>query len=317
MTIGAIDPNSRTERTNPRVALGALYDSFTQRTGARFIFIEPGGNFGDRLIYLGAKKLARMAGLSFWTISHDYFMRTKFYPDDILYIHGGGGFNPWWSGRPIRALHRALATHKGCVIVGPQSYWLDREFLVRQIVEPLASRISEEVILFARERATFEYLQDILPKDIPLKLDHDTAVYLERKDLLTDNSHRRYRLAVIRTDTEYANYPSFGNDWIRLDPVAYCKSFEHWLKVHDSASEIVTNRLHSAIAGAILGVPTAVLPNSYHKNRAMWEHSLRNLDVLWKEPHGNHTGSPNLMKKQLAKYVMDPLRYRQYRRKQI
>ena len=68
-----------------------------------------------------------------------------------------------------------------------------------------------------------------------------------------------------------------------VDPVRYSYSFKHWVRLHARAASIVTNRLHSAICGSILGVPTTLLPNNYHKARGVWEQSLAARGVQWAE----------------------------------
>ena len=63
----------------------------------------------------------------------------------------------------------------------------------------------------------------------------------------------------------------------------FCRSFNQWVALHRRARCIVTNRLHSAIASVVLGKQTVLLPNSYHKNRSVWEYSLRERGVLWSD----------------------------------
>jgi exopolysaccharide biosynthesis predicted pyruvyltransferase EpsI len=46
---------------------------------------------------------------------------------------------------------------------------------------------------------------------------------------------------------------------------------------------IITDRLHFAISGLILGRETTILPNSYHKNRSMYETWLRDLGCNFAE----------------------------------
>ena len=43
---------------------------------------------------------------------------------------------------------------------------------------------------------------------------------------------------------------------------------------------IVTDRLHVAIAASLLGVPTQLWPNSYDKNRSVFDHSLRRFPTV-------------------------------------
>jgi len=68
-----------------------------------------------------------------------------------------------------------------------------------------------------------------------------------------------------------------------IDPTLFCRSFEHWVMIHAEAKHVITNRLHSAIVSCLLGKKVTLLPNSYHKNRAVWEYSLSGLGVNWQE----------------------------------
>lgn len=43
---------------------------------------------------------------------------------------------------------------------------------------------------------------------------------------------------------------------------------------------IITDRLHVAVAAALLDVPCTLLPNSYDKNRSVYEHSLRHFPTV-------------------------------------
>jgi hypothetical protein len=43
---------------------------FKYYSSRRFVFVKPGGNYGDHLIYRGAKKVAREAGVDFRSITH-------------------------------------------------------------------------------------------------------------------------------------------------------------------------------------------------------------------------------------------------------
>ena len=58
-----------------------------------------------------------------------------------------------------------------------------------------------------------------------------------------------------------------------------------FLAIADRYDEIRTNRLHVAIAGALLGKRVFMHDNSYGKNRAVWEHSLagRFPDIAWRD----------------------------------
>ena len=263
------------------VELWGLFQAYRSRP---FVFVQPGGNAGDYLIYKGAEKLGRLAGLDFTSVSHDTFMQAEYGPEMVVYIHGGGGYNPIWSGKPMEAIQLATQ-HRGVVIQGPQTFWNDYDFLKERVVKPMADARCERLVLMARERVSYDLMQKVLPSSFELLLDHDTALNLQREDLrelLPDHSGN-YKLYAIREDKEARGDGLRDYFSVWLDPVRHRSGFEAWLQVHARAREIVTNRLHSSICGSILGIPTTLLPNSYFKNRAVWEHSLSERGVQWGE----------------------------------
>lgn len=255
---------------------------FEDYRGTPFVFVEPGGNFGDELIWRGAYKLARLAGLTVRGVGHDEFLGSSVPPGTGVYVHGGGGINPWSSGRAITAFRKALAADSPITILGPSSVHPDHVFLRAQLARDLEGSPARRVAVFARERVSYEALAMSFP-GIELHLDHDTALDLGRDDLDGPRLPREFVLHVIREDGESSRIRHRDLLSLSLDPARFCRSFDQWLVLHRSAKRIVTNRLHSAIAGAVLGKPTVLLPNSYHKNRSVWQQSLRERGVDWSD----------------------------------
>ena len=256
---------------------------FEKYRAKRFLFIQPGGNFGDYLIYAGATKIAKEFEVNYFEVAYGKFLNTSLNGFDVAYIHGSGGFNPWWSGTPIKVLQRLLSSFKGIVIVGPSSFHADSEFLHAWIKTAIETNTANRVILFARELPSFNFLVQNLANPIEIGLDHDTALNLTRNDFFKKQPKRKYPLTILREDKEGLKVDTESNFFVRIDPALYCRSFPHWLEVHDKAVEICSNRLHSAILGTVLGIPTTLLPNSYHKNRSVWEFSLQARGVQWAE----------------------------------
>jgi exopolysaccharide biosynthesis predicted pyruvyltransferase EpsI len=263
-----------------------LRTCFEQYRDRPVLMVRPGGNYGDSLIYKGAEHLANDVGLTWRSTDVETFLQTPPSTESVLYLHGGGGYNPFYAGWPLKMMTHALRTHPGPIIQGPQTFDVTPEYLdhVRARLSSVAP--TGPVVLYVRERTSFAALTDLLPDSIELRLDHDTALHLDRTDLLNDEcrSFRRYPLHAIREDKEKAGEffqaPTRG---AQLDPAHYARSFDHWIRLHACSRSILTNRTHSAILGAILGIPTTVLPNAYHKNRSIWEYSLRSRGVDWEE----------------------------------
>ena len=68
-----------------------------------------------------------------------------------------------------------------------------------------------------------------------------------------------------------------------LDPAWQAKDFKSWVQIHNNANTVFTDRTHSAIVSMLLGKKVYLLPNNYHKNRSIWEYSLKDFGVHWLE----------------------------------
>jgi exopolysaccharide biosynthesis predicted pyruvyltransferase EpsI len=265
-------------------ALGTLLRAHADR---HWLFVRPGGNWGDHLIYAGAEQLARTIGVRWTDCDHQSFERTSSGAGDCIYLHGGGGYNSWGSGRPFRLLANAVARPAALVIQGPQTVESASGQLAGRFAEALADVRAQCVVFMARERHSFEEMRRLAPAQLEIRLDHDTAFQLQADDLLRLASlarmpEGRYHLTVMREDDERpAESRGMLARGVILDPAYMAESFEHWLRIHLFARSVLSNRLHSAIVGALAGKPVTLAFGSYHKNRSIWEHSLSGRGVEW------------------------------------
>ncbi|MDR3637809.1 MAG: polysaccharide pyruvyl transferase family protein [Isosphaeraceae bacterium] len=262
------------------VTSSKVLDVFREFRDRPFVFVEPGGNFGDQLIYRGAEKLAAGVGLRFCSISYQEFVRRRLDREEVVYIHGGGGCVPWWSGTPIAALKRLLQIHSGVVIVGPQTFWTEPKFL-RRVLRGVRHPRPARIILFTREAISWKAVREHAPIHTEVIADHDTALNLSADDLGISRCVRQGDLWLLRKDKEAPRRSPHVAQ--AVDPIATCATLEEWLEIHNSARTIVTNRLHSAIVASILDIPAVLFPNNYFKNAAVWEFSLKSRGVLWSD----------------------------------
>lgn len=262
-----------------------LAQIFQENKDAKFVFVQPGGNYGDRLIYFGLEVLARKLKLNFQSFSTQEFLDRQPATDEILYMHGGGGFNRWCSGISLKILDHALHSKAKMVIQGPCTIEQDTEYVQNILAKVLRKPDKPLFYFMARELMTFklcnEYLGDV---GANISLDQDTAFWADSKSLEACSGPPRsmYRFYALREDNEVSSdrVHDYGKG-ITFDPAYFCKSFEHWIKVHLHAKEIITTRTHSAIVGALLNKPVIMYPSRYHKNRSIWEHSLKQRGVIW------------------------------------
>lgn len=266
-----------------------LADLFSANRDCDWYFVSPGGNWGDHLIYAGAESLARSIGLRWTNLDYRNIDIERPPSGACIYLHGGGGLNPWGSGRAFATLRSVLQVQDSLVIQGPQTCDTESDQTKALFAATFARPLSAEIHFFARETSSAHLLAQILPSRVALHLDHDTAFHLPRDELLAlsrlrETPEGRYRLVVSREDDEALSGPLIaGKDAIRMDPANFALTFPQWLRIHAFASHIVSNRLHSAIVGSLFGKPVELLPGRYHKNRSVWEFSLKQCGVKWRE----------------------------------
>jgi hypothetical protein len=267
-----------------------LRQIFERNRERPWLFVRPGGNWGDYLIYAGAEKMAEATGLDWTSCDSAELEHRATPPGHCIYLHGSGGYNSWASGRPFFDLERSVTREVHLVVQGPQSCEAAPERLKSRFERALASVRCRDLIFFAREQTSLHVLQTLGLEQYgaTLGLDHDTALALEPEDLcaiagLHEMPRGNYDLIVFREDNERlppglnASHPT----GVVIDPAGAATSFAHWMRIHLYSRAITTNRLHSAIVCAIAGKPVTIAPGSYHKNRSVWEHSLSEKGVAW------------------------------------
>jgi|GEM_PF-3973373 len=259
------------------------------------LFVQPGGNWGDQLIYSGALALAERYSIECITLDHDDFLRTKSDFSCPVYLHGGGGLNPWTSGRAIRGLYHAVENYSGIVIQGPQTISEDHDFVASFASTLIQKCQAREILFFSREVKSHDIAKAAFAGSaIECLLDQDTAFHNCKADLVPYRRFRRkYNFRALRQDNEQTGWerefsqPAFGSKTIVLDPAIYALSFDHWIRIHAASSSITTNRTHSAILGAILEIPTSLFASSSHKNHSVWQYSLAARGVTWIDTDGD------------------------------
>lgn len=296
-----------------------LRQVFERHRDRPWLFVRPGGNWGDYLIYAGAEKMANETGLHWSSCESDEFEQQATTSDHCIYLHGSGGYNSWCSGRPFLDLERATARQVQLVVQGPQSTEAAPDKLKSRFQRALASIRCRELVFFARENTSLQVLNELQFEQYgaTLGLDHDTALALEASDLCAIAGVQKmpagqYDLVVFREDNErpLAAVNALHPAGIVIDPTRVAKDFGHWMRIHLYSRAITTNRLHSAIVGAIAGKPVTIGAGSYHKNRSVWEFSLSGQGVQWVDAIKPHK---SLWWDRLPERIRDSYKLRQIR----
>jgi exopolysaccharide biosynthesis predicted pyruvyltransferase EpsI len=127
-----------------------------------------------------------------------------------------------------------------------------------------------------------------LPKNVHVSLSHDTAFYLSKKDFHPSNC--AYDLICFRTDVEsilsqkavdkiILQRNGITGFWqsegeIITEDISKHVDFDSFVKLIEGSGKVITDRAHVAILATILGKDTTLYPNSYYKNKGIYEYSL-------------------------------------------
>jgi len=214
------------------------------------------GNYGDSLIWHGTKKLMRELN-----INENYIELGSPKSNRTLFIDGGGNFVDYYS--DIRVFLIKKRDFYGEIVILPHTIFGDKQIDV-------LNDLSGDVTVFCRETVSFNFVKQNLRKGNAY-LWHDCAFYndfpkcLEGDGVL--NAFRQDKESVLDTvpntnnDLSYNGYATKPLDEL----INFLKQFE----------EINTDRLHIAICATLLGKKVGLFPNSYYKNKAVFDYSLK------------------------------------------
>lgn len=218
------------------------------------------GNYGDALIWHGTQFVLREAGLSFQTIEYDMQPMYK-----ILIVDGGGNLVDYYS--DVKNFLETYGSWYSKVIILPHTIAGAKSLAC-------LSQLGNRLTVFCREGVSYTAVKYSLP-EAEVFLWHDCAFYVQIPPSLPSHNIELGELRAFRTDIESTSHqvPKDNRD-LSLEGYAM-SSLDNMFGVLKGYKRVVTDRLHIAIAGALLGCEIELYPNSYYKNRAVYEYSLR------------------------------------------
>jgi exopolysaccharide biosynthesis predicted pyruvyltransferase EpsI len=234
-------------------------DTFFRPLFSRFVgqfvgLVRPLGNAGDDLIHAATLQMFQRFGIHWRDVS---FTDPGSLADvTVLAYAGGGNMGRMWGYHGTRAkLLIQAAAARVPVIVLPQSFH-----------EPCVDNFAH---VFVRERLSLKFCPagELSPD---LALGYQLAAEPPAATAGTG--------VFLRTDRE--SLPRVRRAGC-VDPCSKCADHLSYLALAGQFHEIITDRLHFAVCGLILGRRVTLMANSYHKNRGMWETWLRDLGCKW------------------------------------
>ncbi|MGD9126933.1 MAG: polysaccharide pyruvyl transferase family protein [Planctomycetia bacterium] len=230
------------------LSIDAFSNVFEPLRGKRIGFVQPIGNVGDELIIWATQQMLCSFGIDWQMIQPDV------QPDVDELVFGSGGNmgtlyqNNW-------ELRGQILRYGIPVTIFPQTFNSREDRPYHRV--------------YVRERESLKYCeQGILAPDLALGLNYQTR------------TKPRHKLGVfLRKDPERRSKMR----WFKRDPAKMCQRPTEYLELAAQYERIITDRLHFAISGLIVGRDVTLLPNSYHKNRSMHETWLTALGCRFAE----------------------------------
>lgn len=264
-----------------------------QKSGREIVYIPNPGNLGDSMICAATLQMFDELSIKYINFTENFQHKSSFY-----YVYGGGGALNTIYIEHVNFLNQ-INQFVGDLIILPHSFFGIDDFLLG---------FKGELIVFAREYDSFNYLSRICDSSFQYYIYDDIAIHLNLNSPLLSQyqyfnsilssigDRTTRRLNAFRTDQEsksvidsnkIANNFDLSNMWPD-DPFLDKGFYWHWVdpaKVYSSTSwflnciniftEIHTDRLHIGIAACLLGKKVFLYDNSYGKVKAVYEYSLR------------------------------------------
>ena len=286
------------------------FESFlAENRDKKFYVISPGGNCGDTLIHMGLIKKLKDFDIDYTCINLEkackqhislgvkYLLNITSFKTGLrryfklfeipkgtglILFEGGGYINDLYYG--LILLREILDySRKAPVAVAPHSFWFDKTDF-----KAFLGNGERPITLFCRENYSFDLLSEMgLPGNVEVRLSKDTSLYLKQEDLdgFIHTKAEKNNLVCLRIDREsiiprkikqriIEKVKSFSCNLLVAD-ISKWGSLSSYLSAVANSSKIVTDRLHVAIVAHILGKEFTLLGNCYHKNRGVYEYSLR------------------------------------------
>lgn len=218
------------------------------------------GNRGDKLIELGTIEYFSRYNIKVnWIEFGDTDKQG-----DLLFVSGGGAFCNNWS-HMVNAVKKRYSNFKKIVLL-PSSFDLSSK-----TVFDWASNLPDHVTVFCREEESYKQMKQVA-KNVFLSI--DMAFHF---NFLSYKKNNEGTLVCFRRDSESSRNIPFikecdhREDLSSGDP----EDFKYLLKTIARYEYIHTDRLHVAIAATLLDKKVTLYSNSYFKNEAVFNYSLR------------------------------------------
>lgn len=219
------------------------------------------GNRGDKLIELGTLEYFSRYNIKVNLIEFNDTEKEG----DLLFVSGSGAFYTDYCYNIINAIEKRYKKFKKIVIL-PSTFDLSS-----QAVRDWASNLPDHVTVFCREQESYNQMREF-SKNVFMSI--DMAFHFNFQPYKKNNNGT---LVCFRKDGESSlNTPSIKEADCSEDlSLGDSEDYKSFLRRIAAYENVHTDRLHVCIAAALLGKNVTLYSNSYFKNKAVFDYSLR------------------------------------------
>jgi exopolysaccharide biosynthesis predicted pyruvyltransferase EpsI len=232
------------------------------------IYIPNPGNNGDSLIAKGALEMLKSAKTPYEIGKH-----TDFYSEKTIIYAGGGNL---------------VGIYKECENFLENNLKLENKIIILphtiRNIDHLFKKFHKNVFLICRERVSYNYCKERTQYKENVLLSHDLAFQISNLDMykqkLCNGILNAFRLDCEKTSivipTNNLDISNMNTKYNNTSDLKVIDETCHFMFNTIANHKIInTNRLHVAIAGALLGRQVNLYSNSYSKNKDIYEYSLK------------------------------------------
>lgn len=245
------------------------------------------GNRGDGVVHMGGRVLLNKYNVDYREIQWLWDSNEgREATGETLFIYGCGNFS--------RHFNYGVAQLDCFLDKFNKIYILSASFEIAcEMVRKMLRRLSEKVVVFCREKYSFDQVRSLVPFKDNIYLDHDLA-FKVNYDKWLDNGGKGKLFSFRSTGDKHLrtiiikNYFRLVNLFSKNVSISDVSSGEiegaiKMIEILSSYDEIYTDRAHNMIVGAMLGKKVYAYASEYHKLKGIYEYSLAHFpNVVWR-----------------------------------
>jgi exopolysaccharide biosynthesis predicted pyruvyltransferase EpsI len=233
-----------------------LRDCLSEYSRKEVDFYRFPGNYGDSVIWHGTMEL-----LTSLDIQVRYVEINSLQNSNILLIDGGGNLVDYYT--DVKQFLLMKPDVYSQIVILPHS-------IMGEAQANVLNSVSSNLTVFCRERVSAEFLRAKLTK-AKVYLWHDCAFYNRFIPVPAGSGE----LNAFRSDRESVLETKPTNS-VDLSADGYArKPLQELIALIQGYQQVNSDRLHIAILSTLLGKTVKLFPNSYYKNKAVFEYSLK------------------------------------------